>query len=82
MIPPEQVDIDELLKKIAADPLAAADELDRLAEQFHEAARILRLTPKPAGDDEGVVSVGALSDRVRMRVVGPDGVVKGEGGGG
>lgn len=70
MLDAPQADVDALLKLIAADPLHAADELDRLAEQFSEAARILRLVPVR---DDGIVSVGALSDRVKIQVTSPDG---------
>jgi hypothetical protein len=70
------VEVDENLRRlILADPRAAADELDRLAERFHQLASELRQRA-----DDGIVSAGGLSERVRAQVVGPDGAIKQEGG--
>ncbi len=57
-----------------ADPGAAADRLDQIGSLVHEyAARIRANTGGRAP-----ASPGGLGDRCRMRVAGPDGVVKQE----
>lgn len=59
----------ELLRLLAEDPAAAADRMDVMADELRAAASRIRagLSPRCAG---------GASERVRMRVVGPDGQTK------
>jgi len=68
------------LEEFARDPLKAADELDRLAEQFAVAATELRRRAASGGAPGGIVSVGGVGDRARVNVVGPNGELKQQGG--
>lgn len=65
--------IRRLLLRAATDPHGAADELEAMAARLMEAARRLR-----ARGADGMRSPGGAVDRARIRVVGPDGVVKQE----
>lgn len=58
-------------EQAVTNPSAAADELERVAAKLMEAARKLRQR-----ETEGMRSKGGVSDRVQMRVVGPDGKTK------
>lgn len=64
-----------IARLLAADPAAAADRLDALAEQLGAQAAALR-----AQADGGWRSGGGAGDRVTIQVVGPDGRVKQTGG--
>lgn len=64
------IDVRRLLALILAEDPTAADEIDALAERLKLIAANLR-----AGQRSPMVSVEGLTDRVKMQVVGPDGIV-------
>lgn len=57
-----------LFELLASDPQAGADELDRMAAQLKALATHVRGNP--------LKSIGGMTDRVQMELVGPDGVIK------
>lgn len=61
----------DLTALMEADPAAAADRLDALADRLRVAAAGLRQMATG-----GMRSQGGAGDRVRMQVVGPDGRVR------
>lgn len=62
----------EILNAWHANPADAADKMDELANLLQERARQLRATTA----DGTIKSIGGISDRVTIAVVGPDGVTK------
>ena len=68
----------EFILSAIHDPAAAADYLDTLAERLRAAAVALRevkpITPTPPAND--FTAPAGISDRVQVRVVGPDGDTK------
>lgn len=68
----------ELLVLLAADPLKAADRIDGLADQLRAAAARVRDAAAASGGDDGdgAKAPDGMTDRVRARVLGPDGTLK------
>lgn len=65
-----------LLRRIVDDPEAAADQLEEMAARLMAAARTLRSQASKRDDSGGTRDPGGMTDRVQMRVVGPDGKTK------
>lgn len=59
----------EVLGLLGSDPVAAANRLDALADEYRALAQRLR-------GSVGYQSRGGTGDRVRMQVVGPDGAIR------
>ncbi len=67
----------ELFELAGCDPLAAADEFDRLADKMREVASALRSEAgRQRSEQDDFVFTSGFGDRVRMAVIGPDGGVK------
>lgn len=69
----DDLDIPGLMARVAARDPAAADEVEMLADRLRALAVELR---RGGGGDPGLLTPSGMADRVRMRVVGPDGEVK------
>lgn len=67
----EPIQLQDVLALLTSDPMRAADEMCKLADQLRAGAEELR-----ARHSDPFKVPGGLSDRVRMSVVGPNGEVK------
>lgn len=65
-------DIARMVRLIAANDPAAADEVDALAERLKGLARKLRAMKL----EDPFGSQGGAADRVKMQVIGPSGILK------
>lgn len=61
----------DLLRRVIAGDVTAADEIDRLAGRLRDLANHLR-----QGNQDGTRDPGGMSDRVQMQVIGPNGEIK------
>lgn len=66
----------DLLELMTTNPLKAADALEDWASSLLDLATTLRSQPR---NDKDLVSNGGFGDRVKAKVYGPDGRLKGFG---
>lgn len=64
-----------IIAKIAANDPTASDDVDRLADRLRALAERLR-SGEPVA--QGIIQPSGMKDRVKMAVIGPDGVVRQE----
>ncbi len=59
--------VTRILELVKTNPLAAATELEQMADRLKKAANVIR------DRCDGIpTSIGGMTDRVQMRVIGPD----------
>lgn len=68
--------ITDLLGLMATDPLAAADEFEKTGNEMIALAQRLRETAHLSQSQDNEFCPGGLSDRVRIKVLGPNGDLK------
>jgi hypothetical protein len=65
----------QIAELVLTDPPAAADRIDAVADRLHEQANALRASVRP---EVPYRVPSGMNDRIKMRVMGPDGKIRQE----